>query len=109
VGAGNRASVMIVPLSREKAIENRDSMAKTIYSRLFDYLVSLINKNLEAKEQEHSSISILDIYGFERFELNRYTWISFYLLVVCLQYFSFTYLLTCLLTYLLACLLVYSV
>ena len=53
---------MVVPLSKAKAIENRDSMAKTIYSRLFDYLIVLLNTNLRAEEEQKQNISILGIY-----------------------------------------------
>jgi myosin heavy subunit len=46
-------------------------MAKELYSRLFDYIIDLVNKKLAGEETPYF-ISVLDIYGFEQFEYNRY-------------------------------------
>ncbi|GJY57207.1 myosin 1 [Tanacetum coccineum] len=55
----------------EKASDSRDALAKSIYSCLFDWLVEQINKSLSAgKRWAGLSISILDIYGFESFDVN---------------------------------------
>jgi len=51
-------------------MDSRDALAKFIYARLFDWLVEQVNKSLEVrKRQIGRSISILDIYGFESFEV----------------------------------------
>lgn len=53
-----------------QAIETRDALAKSIYSCLFDWLVEQINKSLAVgKRRTGRSISILDIYGFESFDV----------------------------------------
>ena len=46
-------------------------MAKAIYSSLFDWLVNRINESISDSRKALSSISILDIYGFESFLSNR--------------------------------------
>jgi len=53
-----------------QAIERRDAIAKFIYASLFDWLVEQVNKSLEVgKQYTGKSISILDIYGFQTFQV----------------------------------------
>uniref|UniRef100_I3J098 Myosin IXB n=1 Tax=Oreochromis niloticus TaxID=8128 RepID=I3J098_ORENI len=59
------------------AITARDSMAKSLYSALFDWIVLRINHALlNKKDMEESvpclSIGVLDIFGFEDFETNSF-------------------------------------
>eukprot|EP00116_Pleurobrachia_bachei_P009140 sb/3469402/ len=51
--------------------DTRDALAKALYSRLFDYLVDSINKAF-AKDKSDFCIGVLDIYGFEIFEVNGF-------------------------------------
>ena len=46
----------------------RDALAKAIHSRLFDFLVQSVN-NAIRKDHEVLSIGVLDIYGFEIFQV----------------------------------------
>ncbi|XP_015422487.1 PREDICTED: unconventional myosin-IXb isoform X4 [Myotis davidii] len=60
-----------------QAITARDSMAKSLYSALFDWIVLRINHALlNKKDMEESvsclSIGVLDIFGFEDFERNSF-------------------------------------
>ncbi|MEQ2176683.1 Unconventional myosin-Vb [Goodea atripinnis] len=50
----------------------RDALAKHIYARLFDWIVGHINKALQTSSKQHSFIGVLDIYGFETFEVNSF-------------------------------------
>lgn len=62
-------------LSQAQAIVVRDSVAKFIYSSLFDWLVEIINFSLATEEvlnQVTSFIGVLDIYGFEHFAKNSF-------------------------------------
>lgn len=62
-------------LTQQQAIVVRDSVAKFIYSSLFDWLVDKINRALATKEvmnQVKSFIGVLDIYGFEHFAKNSF-------------------------------------
>ncbi|KAJ0492750.1 putative myosin ATPase [Helianthus annuus] len=62
---------IIKRLNLTQAMDSRDALAKSIYSCLFDWLVEQINKSLSAgKRLSGRSISILDIYGFESFDVN---------------------------------------
>nr|XP_043637798.1 myosin-1-like isoform X1 [Erigeron canadensis] len=62
---------IIQKLTLAQAIDSRDALAKSIYSCLFDWLVEQINKSLSTgKRRTGRSISILDIYGFESFDVN---------------------------------------
>lgn len=62
-------------LSQAQAIVVRDSVAKFIYSSLFDWLVDIINHSLATEEvlsRVKSFIGVLDIYGFEHFAKNSF-------------------------------------
>eukprot|EP00055_Hartaetosiga_balthica_P015565 m.92745 g.92745 ORF g.92745 m.92745 type:complete len:1216 (+) comp8899_c1_seq1:183-3830(+) len=57
--------------SVEKAYYGRDALAKALYSKLFDWIVSRINKCFPFVKSENF-IGILDIAGFEYFEHNSF-------------------------------------
>jgi myosin heavy chain 9/10/11/14 len=59
-------------LPPQKGIDNKDSFTKSIYSRTFDWIVSKVNETLLSKEKIQNWIGILDIAGFEIFELNSF-------------------------------------
>jgi myosin-5 len=62
-------------LTQQQAIVVRDSVAKFVYSSLFDWLVENINHGLATEEvlgQVNSFIGVLDIYGFEHFAKNSF-------------------------------------
>lgn len=54
------------------AVVGRDGLAKTLYSRLFDWLVDKINTSIGQDPNSKSLIGVLDIYGFERFKQNSF-------------------------------------
>ncbi|KAJ6923190.1 myosin-17-like isoform X1 [Populus alba x Populus x berolinensis] len=54
------------------AVLSRDALAKTIYSRLFDWLVDKINNSIGQDPNSKSLIGVLDIYGFESFKFNSF-------------------------------------
>ncbi|XP_027365893.1 myosin-9-like isoform X2 [Abrus precatorius] len=71
--------VMITPeevikrsLDPQSAAVSRDGLAKTIYSRLFDWLVDKINNSIGQDPNSKSLIGVLDIYGFESFKSNSF-------------------------------------
>ncbi|XP_058085252.1 myosin-17-like isoform X2 [Magnolia sinica] len=71
--------VMVTPeevitrtLDPVNAIVSRDGLAKTIYSRLFDWLVDKINVSIGQDPNSKSLIGVLDIYGFESFKCNSF-------------------------------------
>ncbi|XP_078577048.1 unconventional myosin-Va-like isoform X7 [Branchiostoma floridae x Branchiostoma japonicum] len=60
------------PLRSSEAMHGRDALAKFLYGQLFDWIVSKINNVLTPQSKENSFIGVLDIYGFEVFELNSF-------------------------------------
>ncbi|CAN4110468.1 unnamed protein product [Withania somnifera] len=54
------------------ATTSRDALAKTVYSRLFDWLVDKINSSIGQDPDAKSIIGVLDIYGFESFKINSF-------------------------------------
>lgn len=69
--------IIRVSLTPEAAKEACDALAKEIYSSIFDVVVKRVNEyTLKRKESQVDSlfgqISLLDIFGFEYFETNRF-------------------------------------
>ncbi|XP_061353959.1 myosin-12 [Gastrolobium bilobum] len=60
------------PLDPEAAALSRDALAKTVYSRLFDWIVDKINSSIGQDSNAVSIIGVLDIYGFESFKINSF-------------------------------------
>uniref|UniRef100_A0A670Z4Y4 Myosin VC n=1 Tax=Pseudonaja textilis TaxID=8673 RepID=A0A670Z4Y4_PSETE len=66
------SETVVKPMTKLQAINARDALAKKIYSHLFDFIVEQINKALQFSGKQHSFIGVLDIYGFETFDLNSF-------------------------------------
>lgn len=62
---------MQIPLTPDKAVDHRDALAKYVYARLFDQIVSRINNSL-FRSRPGNNIGVLDIFGFEVFHLNSF-------------------------------------
>ncbi|XP_057423449.1 myosin-9 isoform X1 [Lotus japonicus] len=54
------------------ATVSRDGLAKTLYSRLFDWIVNKINNSIGQDPSSKYLIGVLDIYGFESFRTNSF-------------------------------------
>eukprot|EP00601_Ochromonadales_sp_CCMP2298_P023667 CAMPEP_0173273484 /NCGR_PEP_ID=MMETSP1143-20121109/1925_1 /TAXON_ID=483371 /ORGANISM="non described non described, Strain CCMP2298" /LENGTH=675 /DNA_ID=CAMNT_0014210219 /DNA_START=96 /DNA_END=2120 /DNA_ORIENTATION=- len=67
-----RGSIISITLSVAQAAENRDTVAKTLYSCLFDWVISKVNLTLEGSGVAPLNIGILDIFGFEVFDVNSF-------------------------------------
>ncbi|XP_076768574.1 unconventional myosin-Vb isoform X4 [Arvicanthis niloticus] len=59
-------------MSLQQVVNARDALAKHIYAQLFSWIVEHINKALHTSLKQHSFIGVLDIYGFETFEINSF-------------------------------------
>ena len=59
------------PYNIDQALDTRDAFAKALYTSLFTWLVGRINSAV-GEHQSTSSISVLDIFGFENFSKNSF-------------------------------------
>uniref|UniRef100_A0A672T755 Unconventional myosin-X-like n=1 Tax=Sinocyclocheilus grahami TaxID=75366 RepID=A0A672T755_SINGR len=66
-----RGEEICSPLTVEQAIDSRDSVAMALYSQCFSWIIARINQKIKGKDN-FKSIGILDIFGFENFEVNRF-------------------------------------
>uniref|UniRef100_A0A8C9VME1 Myosin VC n=1 Tax=Scleropages formosus TaxID=113540 RepID=A0A8C9VME1_SCLFO len=66
------AETVVKPVPQKRAINARDALAKHIYAHLFDYIIHKINTVLQFPGKQHTFIGVLDIYGFETFEVNSF-------------------------------------
>ncbi|KAI7059455.1 myosin-2 [Hortaea werneckii] len=70
-----RGEKIVSNLTAQQATVVRDSVAKYIYSALFDWLVETMNGFLASENtlaEVNSFIGVLDIYGFEHFAKNSF-------------------------------------
>ncbi|KAL6883729.1 hypothetical protein ACP4OV_011143 [Aristida adscensionis] len=63
---------IIKAVDSSSAVIGRDTLAKTVYARLFDWLVDNINKSIGQDMESKAQIGVLDIYGFECFKYNSF-------------------------------------
>uniref|UniRef100_A0A667IHT6 Myosin XIX n=1 Tax=Lynx canadensis TaxID=61383 RepID=A0A667IHT6_LYNCA len=71
IRAGRQQQVFQKPCSRAECDTRRDCLAKLVYARLFDWLVSVINSSICADPDSWTTfIGLLDVYGFESFPNN---------------------------------------
>ena len=63
-----------IPFKVEEAVAAADACAKAVYGRLFDWIVRRVNEAMVVPEGvvTESFIGILDIFGFEIFEVNSF-------------------------------------
>ncbi|VVA11712.1 PREDICTED: myosin-15 [Prunus dulcis] len=67
-----REGIIIKALDCNAAVSSRDALAKTVYARLFDWLVEKINTTVGQDLNSQIQIGVLDIYGFECFKDNSF-------------------------------------
>ncbi|XP_029289703.1 LOW QUALITY PROTEIN: unconventional myosin-Vc [Cottoperca gobio] len=63
---------VVKPVPKERAVNARDALAKQIYAHLFDCIINKINTALQVPGKQHAFIGVLDIYGFETFDINSF-------------------------------------
>ncbi|XP_006769508.1 PREDICTED: LOW QUALITY PROTEIN: unconventional myosin-X [Myotis davidii] len=68
-----RGEEILTPLnvSSPQAVDSRDSLAMALYARCFEWVIKKINSRIKGKD-DFKSIGILDIFGFENFEVNHF-------------------------------------
>uniref|UniRef100_A0A3B4AC58 Myosin motor domain-containing protein n=1 Tax=Periophthalmus magnuspinnatus TaxID=409849 RepID=A0A3B4AC58_9GOBI len=58
--------------NQDQCVYSIGALAKAIYDRMFKWMVTRINKTLDTKLQRQYFIGVLDIAGFEIFDLNSF-------------------------------------
>ncbi|XP_042089857.1 unconventional myosin-X isoform X4 [Ovis aries] len=66
-----RGEEILTPLNIQQAADSRDSLAMALYARCFEWVIKKINSRIKGKD-DFKSIGILDIFGFENFEVNHF-------------------------------------
>ncbi|KAJ2939277.1 hypothetical protein O0L34_g13373 [Tuta absoluta] len=64
--------VIVSRMDIQRAAFARDALAKRMYGDLFAWLVSAVNRALDTGHTKKHFIGVLDIYGFETFEINSF-------------------------------------
>lgn len=77
---------------RFSSADARDALSKHLYARLFSWLIGKINETLNnpnplTNSHQIFEIGLLDIYGFEHFELNSFEQLCINLANEQIQYF----------------------
>ncbi|CAB3374689.1 Hypothetical predicted protein [Cloeon dipterum] len=74
-----KGEVMAKTHNEAQANYGRDAFAKAVYDRLFSWIVQKVNRAINLKDEESSRyrqkttvIGVLDIYGFEIFDVNSF-------------------------------------
>uniref|UniRef100_UPI00358E24F8 unconventional myosin-VIIa-like n=1 Tax=Myxine glutinosa TaxID=7769 RepID=UPI00358E24F8 len=72
-----RGETVTTPLNREQALDVRDAFVKGIYGRMFVWIVEKINAAIyrplpNDPKFVRRSIGLLDIFGFENFQVNSF-------------------------------------
>jgi len=70
IKAGN--DIVTKQMNKVKAAASRDALCKTIYARLFNWIVNKINVSLSHPQKKAFFIGVLDISGFEIFQNNSF-------------------------------------
>lgn len=58
-------------MDARQAATNRNTLCRTLYSRLFTWLVNKINESLKSTQRE-KNLALLDFYGFEALDHNSF-------------------------------------
>mmetsp|Transcript_3090 Transcript_3090/g.10120 ORF Transcript_3090/g.10120 Transcript_3090/m.10120 type:complete len:594 (-) Transcript_3090:407-2188(-) len=67
-----RSTQYAVQQNSDQAYGIRDALAKTVYERLFNWVVEKINQSMACTSAGLKCLGVLDIYGFEVFEKNGF-------------------------------------
>ena len=67
--------------NKDQVVYSVSALAKSLYDRMFAWLVKRVNKTLDTKAKRNYFIGVLDIAGFEIFDVSTYS--VFLILLTC--------------------------
>lgn len=71
-----QGDTVVSTMSTEQSLDVRDAFVKGIYGRMFVWIVNKINSAIHKQKQSsnhyRTSIGVLDIFGFENFNMNSF-------------------------------------
>ncbi|KAJ1085124.1 hypothetical protein NDU88_005257 [Pleurodeles waltl] len=62
----------VTNMSQQQAVNSRDALGKHMYGQLFNWIVTRINRALKSQTHRQAFVGVLDIYGFETFDVNSF-------------------------------------
>lgn len=68
----NQQDEILQPMTVDQALKARDILAKFIYTKLFNWIVTQINASIRSPCNVQSFIGVLDFYGFEKIDVNLF-------------------------------------
>jgi myosin heavy subunit len=68
----SKDDVYQIKRTKVEAQFSRDAVAKTIYNNLFLWIVTKVAVSLDAKDASYPFLGVLDIFGFETFNVNDF-------------------------------------
>mmetsp|Transcript_670 Transcript_670/g.950 ORF Transcript_670/g.950 Transcript_670/m.950 type:complete len:2042 (-) Transcript_670:110-6235(-) len=70
------SEILQKPLHIDESRKSAEALIKAVYGAAFDFIVEKVNQSIERDAQSHgnseSSIGVLDIFGFETFDVNNF-------------------------------------
>jgi len=72
--SGARGTAYHINLTVSACIDARNALIRSTYARMFDWLVIRLNERFRPSGElsKYRTVSVLDIFGFERFEQNNF-------------------------------------
>ena len=72
--------------TKDQVVNSISAMSKSLYDRVFNWLVKRVNHSLDTKNKRNYYIGVLDIAGFEIFDVSGFFCMLFILFLILIIY-----------------------